>query len=291
MGDGWMEAVARAKVNLRLRIFPRGSDGYHPIETVFCRIDFADRMRLRRRPEAGVTIRVSGPESVPSGPDNLAARAAALFLERFGLPGGAEIELEKHVPPGSGLGGGSSDAALVLRLLAEGADSTPQPDELLRLAAQLGADVAFFVADTPLAVAGGRGDDLRVCPPLEPRPMVLLLPDVPVSTAEAYELWDADGLRGEEAPTARSQVLPPLTWEEIRSSAANDFEPVIFRRHPGFRALREKLDETDPFFALLTGSGSALFAVYESDAQRDGAMVRLKEVSEGVRLVSACGPV
>ncbi len=289
-----MEAVARAKVNLRLRIFPRGSDGYHPIETVFCRIDFADRLRLRRRAEAGVTIRVSGPESVPRGPDNLAARAAALFLERFGLPGGAEIELEKHVPPGSGLGGGSSDAALVLRLLAEGAEPTPQPEEQLRLAAQLGADVAFFVADTPLAVAGGRGDHLRVYAPLEPRPMVLLLPDIPVSTAEAYALWDADGLRGEEVPTARSQAstLPsPSTWEEIRSAAANDFEPVIFRRHPGFRALREKLDETDPFFALLTGSGSALFAVYESDAQRDGAMVRLKEVSEGVRLVSACGPV
>ncbi|UCC73019.1 MAG: 4-(cytidine 5'-diphospho)-2-C-methyl-D-erythritol kinase [Gemmatimonadota bacterium] len=293
MAKGWLQTEARAKVNLALRIFPRRPDGFHPIETLFCRIDFADRVRTRLRGAPGVSIRVSGTETAPEGPDNLAARAAALFLERTGMEGGVEIQLEKFVPPGSGLGGGSSDAAAVLRALAGAAESPPSQDELLALASQLGADVTFFVADTPLAFAWGRGERVLACPGLAPRPMLLVLPDVAISTAEAYARWDER--RGGAAVDAVAPLVRPASdfssWESIHAAAVNDFEPVIFGLRPDLRLLRDALSETGASFALLSGSGSALFAVYEGEEQRDVAAAELRGVLEGVRVVSACGPV
>lgn len=294
MANGWLETVAQAKVNLRLRILPRGTDGFHHIETVFCRIDLADRLRLRRRREPGVELRLTGPEGAPGGLENLAALAATLFLECARVPGGVEIELDKRVPPGSGLGGGSSDAAAVLRLLAASVDSPPGLDELLNLAADLGADVPYFVADHPLAFAWGRGDRLLAYPAIPVRPMLLVLPELAVSTAEAYALWD----KTREGTGKASSVGPTLThwpslstWQGIRAGAVNDFEPLIFHRHPVLGSLRAKLAETQPLISLLSGSGAALFAVYESDRERDAAASQMAAELKGVRLVSARGPV
>ncbi|MEE9133179.1 MAG: 4-(cytidine 5'-diphospho)-2-C-methyl-D-erythritol kinase [Gemmatimonadota bacterium] len=293
MTEDWLETEARAKVNLRLRIFPRRADGFHPLQTIFCRIDLADRVRVRLRPEPGVSIRVSGGEPVPEAPDNLAARAAAVFLERSAAACGAAIELHKRIPAGSGLGGGSSDAAAVLRLLA-GLMGPLEPDELGRLASGLGADVAFFAADAPLALAVERGDQLVSRRSLEARPMLLLVPDVRVSTAEAYAWWDEDHAGTADTPTA---VPPALlesarwSWSGLRSQARNDFEPVIFARVPLLRSLRDKLERTQPELALLSGSGSALFAVYETESRRDEAALRLDAELEAVRVVTARGPV
>jgi 4-diphosphocytidyl-2-C-methyl-D-erythritol kinase len=111
VSEEWLESAARAKVNLRLRIFPAGVDGYHPIETLFCRIDLADRLRLRLREEPGIDLRISGAENVPAGSENLATLAAERFMGNFGIEGGVAMELVKSIPPGAGLGGGSSDAA------------------------------------------------------------------------------------------------------------------------------------------------------------------------------------
>lgn len=293
--SGWLETEAKAKVNLRLRIFPPGPDGFHPIETIFCRIDLADRLRLRRRREPGVTLRVSGAQGVPEGLENLAARAAALFLERAGLSGGVEIDLDKRVPPGSGLGGASSDAAAVLRLLSRSVESPPSLGELLHQAGELGADVPFFAVDQPLAFAWHRGDHLLAYPPVPIRPMLLVLPESTVSTAEAYGLWD----QAREGSTESMKPEPTLTqwpalssWEGIGAEAVNDFEPVIFSQHPLLGSLRAKLAETGPLFSLLSGSGAALFAVYRGKSERDAAASRLADELEGVvRLVSARGPV
>jgi 4-diphosphocytidyl-2-C-methyl-D-erythritol kinase len=293
VSEEWLEAEARAKVNLWLRIFPRGADGFHPLETLFCRIGWADRVRVRLRPEPGVSIRVLGPESAPAGPDNLAARAAALLLERTGSSFGVEIELEKHVPPGSGLGGGSSDAAGVLRLLAPRLGLSGL-DELLQLAPRLGADVAFFVSDSPIALAWGRGDRLLTLPPPEPRPLLVLLPGIGISTAKAYSRWDELHGSPEARPAGGAGVIAwsSLTsWDGIRTLARNDFERVVFEEHPRLRSLRERLERTQPLFALLSGSGSALFAVYESERQRDEARLRLSEELRDARVVSARGPV
>ena len=301
--DQWLEGEARAKVNLRLRIFPRRDDGFHPLETIFCRITLADRIRVRFRPEAGVSIRVRGSEYAPEGRRNLAARAAELFLERLGLEGGggggraggggggADIELEKRVPAGAGLGGGSSDAAAVLLALNRGAAEPLEPNALVMLASKLGSDVPFFVEDRPLAIGLGRGDHLLPLPLLPPRPMLLLLPALSVATGVAYALWDeVSSTSAGDVPDASTTPLVSLTdWESLRAFAINDFEEVVFGRHPRLSALKSALENTDPAIALLSGSGSALFGVYESRGQRDAAQKRLDGL-EGARAVSVSGP-
>jgi 4-diphosphocytidyl-2-C-methyl-D-erythritol kinase len=292
--DTWLETAARTKVNLRLRIFPRGTDGFHPLETIFCRLDFCDRLRMRRRSAPGVTLRLSGSEPVPEGSENLAARAAELFLSRFGGDGGAEIELEKNVPLGSGLGGGSSDAAAVLRILAGYADPPLEEGELLRSGSELGSDVPFFVTDAPLAVGWGRGDRLLPIPAPDPLPMVVLLPDLQLSTTEAYTRWDTwyegEGVAESRRPFELS--MSALTsWSGIRSLAVNDFEPVVYEWQPRLGVLRDRLAETEPLVAMLSGSGSALFAVYEDEEQRDGVAAELRDELADVRVVAAHGPV
>jgi len=292
-GGNWLQAEARAKVNLRLRIFPPAIDGFHPLETIFCRVELCDRLRLRRRGEPGVTIRVNGPESAPEGPDNLAVRAAELFLSFAGEAGGVEIELEKHVPPGSGLGGGSSDAAAVLRLLSGEADVPLEEGALLTMGSELGADVPFFVTDAPLAVGWGRGDRLLPIPAPDPLPMLILLPDLHVSTGEAYQKWDR---RYEETGIAASaqpfelSMSALASWSGIRSLAVNDFEPVVFGWHSRLATLQKRLAESEPLVAMLSGSGSAVFAVYEDEEQRDGAAVALRDELHDVRVVSTHGP-
>ncbi len=292
-GEPWLETRARAKVNLRLRIFPRGLDGYHPLETIFCRIDLADRVRLRLRRDPGVALRVSGPEPAPEGSQNLAARAAALLLERAGVSEGVEIELEKHIPAGSGLGGGSGDAAAVLRLLAQRLPRRPPPEEVAELGGELGADVPFFLADTPMALAWGRGDRLLSLAPVRTRPMLLLLTGLHVSTQTAYALWDEHAERelARAAGPFLTQGSALSSWSGLSALADNDFEPVIFAEHPDLGALRARLEESRPLLAMLSGSGSALFAVYDTRRRRDAAVEKLNAEKIGARLVTARGPV
>ncbi len=292
-GEPWLETRARAKVNLRLRIFPRGPDGYHPLETIFCRIDLGDRVRLRLRRDPGIALRLSGTEPAPEGLDNLAARAAALLLERVGAAEGVEIELDKRVPVGAGLGGGSSDAAAVLRLLAGRLPHSPSPEELIQLAAELGADVPFFLTDTAMAVAWGRGDRLLSVPPVKSRPMLILLPELALSTERAYSLWDeyADRHGPPRAGAALMLWTALSSWSGLSALAENDFEPVIFAHHQALASLQVQLRESRPLLTLLSGSGSALFAVYGTRRKRDVALRMLKEETTGVRVLSVRGPV
>lgn len=293
-GGNWKQTEARAKVNLRLRVFPPAVDGFHPLETIFCRVDLCDRLRLRRRSEPGAAIRVTGSEHAPEGPENLAVRAAELFLSCTGTAGGVEIELEKNVPPGSGLGGGSSDAAAVLRLLSQETDSALEEGELLAMGSELGADVPFFITEAPLAVGWGRGDRLLPIPAPDPLPMLILLPELHVSTGEAYARWDQ---RYEETGIAASaqpfelSMSALASWSGIRSLAVNDFEPVVYSWQPWLGALRDRLHESEPLVAMLSGSGSALFAVYEDEEQRDAVAAELGAELSDVRVESAQGPV
>ena len=288
----WVEADARAKVNLYLRVFPRAPDGFHPLETIFCRISFSDVVRARLREDPGVSIEVHGTEHAPASSANLAVRAAELFLKETALDCGVDLELEKNIPAGSGLGGGSSDAATVLRLLNGLSDLNLEVGDLMRLAGQLGSDVPFFVIDAPLAAAWGRGERLLEAPPLSPRPFLLLLPDEPISTADAYAWLDEAGETSAEAAKE-----PPLSWESIsdwesvRALAHNDFQSTVFARHETLRTLHDELQRTAPLIGLLSGSGSALFAVYDDEEKMRTALGALEQRLESARLLSASGPV
>ncbi len=305
---------ARAKTNLRLRVFGRDASGYHGLETLFLRLELADTVRLREGPPgSGIRLRLEAGEgielgSVPEGPENLCLRAAQAYLEASREAGGDAtdlvIELEKRIPAGAGLGGGSADAAAVLRLMDRRAGGALSRERMFRLAGELGSDVPFGLLSSPAALGWGRGGRLLPLRPPPARPALVVLPGLGISTPEAYRWLDedrsagADGAsdgsgagaagRGEVGgevgdPASRATALPPPDelrwWESLAELAANDFEGPVFRRHPEIREARD-LASAGATLALLSGSGDAVVGVYPDAGARDRA---------GRRVVEECG--
>jgi 4-diphosphocytidyl-2-C-methyl-D-erythritol kinase len=255
---------AQAKVNLVLRILARETSGYHAIETVFLRIELADQVRVRIA--AGRSLDVAGPELPAAGlgpaEKNLAYRAALAYQAATGWPRGFAIEVEKHIPVGGGLGGGSADAGAVLRAL-DGLSPEPLGPHLVEIAAPLGADVPFMAIDSPMAIGWGRGERLFPVRVPDTRPMVVVVPNFGVSTAEAYG-WIARA-RGEYAPVGA--VLPPEaldSWEGIASVATNDFQRIVAAHHPQIAELADELASHDALLSMMSGSGSAVFGIFET---------------------------
>ncbi|MEX0908575.1 MAG: 4-(cytidine 5'-diphospho)-2-C-methyl-D-erythritol kinase [Gemmatimonadaceae bacterium] len=277
---------AQAKINLRLKVLGLGDSGYHSIETVFLRVDLADAVTVATYHGGGIAVDVSGHPSliIASGPadQNLALKAAAAYCERAGWHPRVEIRIDKVIPVGAGLGGGSADAAAVLRALDALAPSPLPGSELLSLAASIGSDVSFLVGPHAMAVGWGRGERLMSLPPLPPRPLVLAIPPVHVSTRDAYG-W-LGRARG-EAPT------PPnisgdafASWERAARHAENDFSDAVAQRHPVIRKIRDSLLERGARIAMLTGSGSAVFGVFDSEppdagGPRDGEWQEIRTVT------------
>ena len=266
--------LAPAKLNLLLRVLSRDADGYHGLETLFCLVDLADELRAERREGTGVTIEVEGADVGPPEA-NLAVRAARLMLDATGNRFGVHLRLRKRIPMQAGLGGGSSDGAAALLLVNHLARRAVPRHELLQLAARLGSDVPFLLSGAPLALGWNRGERLLSLPPLPAAPVLLLIPPVPVATAEAYGWLDA----ARQSAGRRGAVALDLdalsTWGDIGRMAGNDFESAVFGRHPEVRAAFEALAGTRPLLCRMSGSGSALFAVYRSLRDRDDAAMML----------------
>jgi len=265
---------AHAKVNLFLRVLAREDDGFHGLETLFCLLSLADQLRAGRVEGAGVTLEVSGAETGPAE-DNLAVRAARMVLEATGQPFGVRLRLTKRIPVQAGLGGGSSDGAAALLLVNALAGNPVPRHELLQFAARLGSDVPFFLSGAPLALGWGRGERLLRLPPLPAAPGLLLLPARGVATADAYR-WVDEGRRAGERRGAVALDLDALSgWGSVGRLAGNDFESVVFGRHPEIKESFEQLAATRPLLCRMSGSGSALFAVYRSDKDREDARLQL----------------
>jgi 4-diphosphocytidyl-2-C-methyl-D-erythritol kinase len=265
---------AHAKVNLFLRVLAREGDGFHSLETLFCLLSLADELEAERVEGTGVTLEVSGAETGPAE-DNLAVRAATMVLDGTGRPFGVRLKLSKRIPVRSGLGGGSSDGAAALLAVNALAGNPVPRHELLQYAARLGSDVPFFLSGAPLALGWGHGERLLRLPPLPPAPALLLLPARGVSTAEAYR-WVDEGRRLSERRGAVALDLDALSgWGTVGRLAGNDFESVVFGRHPEIKESFEQLAATRPLLCRMSGSGSALFAIYRSDKDRDDARQQL----------------
>jgi 4-diphosphocytidyl-2-C-methyl-D-erythritol kinase len=265
---------APAKVNLMLRVLAREADGFHGIETLFCLLDLADVLEISRREERGVELLVEGADCGPPE-KNLAARAAHLVLDATGRRFGVTLRLTKHIPVRGGLGGGSSDAAAALIGVNHLAGNPVPRHELLQFAARLGSDVPFFVSGGALALAWGHGERMLRLPPLPPAAGLLLVPPVGVSTPEAYREVDGArqnvGLRGAVALDLDALA----SWGDLGRLGGNDFEFALFGRHPELRRGFEALAGTGPLFCRMTGSGSALFAVYRDERRREDARMQL----------------
>ena len=266
--------AAPAKLNLFLRVLGRETDGFHSIETLFCRLDLADELTAERREGHDVTLEVSGADTGPAA-ENLAVRAARLVLDSTGHRFGVHLTLTKRVPVQAGLGGGSSDAAAALFAVNQLAGNAVPRHELLQVAARLGSDVPFFSSGASLALAWGRGERMLTLPALPRAPGLLVIPPRGVATAEAYQWVDAarDGIgrRGAVALDAASLA----TWGDVARMAGNDFESPVFARRPEVRTAFEVLATTHPLLCRMSGSGSALFAIYRTPRDRDDARMML----------------
>ncbi len=269
--------MAQAKVNLALRILAREESGYHQIETVFQRLALADAVTVRESETRSLDVRWTDPSrAVELGPveQNLAWRAADTYAAVAGGPRGFAIEIEKAIPVGGGLGGGSADAAAVLRALDALATRPLGHDALIDIAARLGADVAFLASPSELALAWGRGDCMLDLPPLPEAPVLLVVPNFGVNTGQAYRAL-AEARAAAAAPVAaRRRSLRALgTWSEIAADAVNDFEPIVFERHPQLATVRAQLAALpESVFAMMSGSGSTLFAVQSRPAEKPGLL-------------------
>ncbi|MCS7176736.1 MAG: 4-(cytidine 5'-diphospho)-2-C-methyl-D-erythritol kinase [Candidatus Kapabacteria bacterium] len=258
---------APAKLNLGLWVLGRRPDGYHELLSLMLPLDFGDHLVAEEAPE--ICVEYEPPQEF--APD-LVRMAAELLRKEWGLPSGAKILVRKRIPVGAGLGGGSSDAAAALRLLTRLWKIGLSREQLLHLAQRLGSDVPFFLYQQP-ALVRGRGE--RVQPVLLSLPytFVVLYPGFSISTAWAY----AQLQRSE-----RWQSEPEVPWDYVLSALsrepglfqryfANDFEPLLFAHYPKLRELRYYLLQSGAFYAGVTGSGSAVFGIFETETTAQAA--------------------
>ena len=260
---------AQAKLNLFLRVLAREASGYHQIETLFCRIALSDTVTVRVTP-SGKRIECSG-ERLPAGglgpaEKNLAWRAASAYADATGFPPGFDLSIEKRIPVGGGLGGGSADAGGVLRAL-NALNPRPIPTTaLVRLGATLGADVPFLTQDeSTLALGRGRGEQMTLLPALPASAVWLVVPETPVNTADAYRWLDASERHTRPVPVTADQLA---SWAGVAAIAANDFEPVVSAHVPVVGRLLANLRRAEvstllgpAALVLLSGSGSCVAVV------------------------------
>ena len=268
MSEEIIKLPAFAKINLGLRVHGRRADGYHEISTVFQTITLHDKLTFESRPDERLELNCSD-RGIPTDESNLVLRAAAAMRERFGVTRGARIELEKEIPAGGGLGGGSADAAVMLVSLARLWEIETTREELSEIGARLGSDVPFFLTG---GTALGRGTGAYITP-LEDAPkthLVVVTPRVQVSTAEAYRRLNAPALTKEDAlvnlPVSRTEADFPDSLCDVMS---NDFEAVVVRLHPEIGLARDALRRAGARRAMLSGSGSSVFGVFDSEGEAE----------------------
>lgn len=257
--DDAFAIAAPAKTNLWLRLLRRRDDGYHEIETRMVRLGLADRLRLKWRDDERVTLRCSDP-TLPTGEENLVVRAVRALERHCGKVFAVDVALEKHIPHGAGLGGGSSDAAAVLRALNEMAALHLPASDLAAVGATIGSDVPFFVFDRTCDCRG-RGEIVTPVPAEDAPPSLpvfLYKPAFAISAAWAYRRH-ADSAEYE----GFSYAPQPCPWGRM----VNDLEQPVFEKFPVLGEMKSwLLGRTEVRAALLSGSGSTLLAVLTADA-------------------------
>lgn len=283
---------APAKVNLGLALVGTRPDGYHLLESLFAPIDVCDELTLAVEPgplaidlDCGPALDPDLPEavgSVPTGPDNLVWRAARLFCERAGFAASIRIGLRKGIPAGAGLGGGSSDAAAVLRGLVRLSGRSIPADELARWALELGADVPFFLAPSP-AFVHGIGEHIERIDGVPELALTLVNPGKTLATADVYRAADrlpaaltknraGSTMRALSGLTQNRRDLAPA----LRDLLINDLEPAARQLCPDVGRIAERLGRVGALAVSMTGSGATVFGVFESEAAASDAAARLR---------------
>jgi 4-diphosphocytidyl-2-C-methyl-D-erythritol kinase len=271
-----MELEAPAKINLYLEVVARRADGYHELRTLMCPVSLCDTVRIRLADD-GIQLQCRAP-GVPENASNLAWQAAEAFcrsLARQGAepPGGVRIELEKRIPVGGGLGGGSSDAAAVLLGLNRILENPFSPLQLARMASGLGADVPFFLLRKP-ALATGIGDRLAPFEGLFPHPVIIVDPGFSLSTAAVYAGLNLALTKcGERHRNLAFRERKP----EVAKLLCNDLETAVFPRHPVLEIIKNTLLEFGALGSLMSGSGACVFGIFTDSAGARQAFERISQ--------------
>jgi 4-diphosphocytidyl-2-C-methyl-D-erythritol kinase len=268
--DGPLAVSPPAKINLHLEVLGRRNDDYHEIRTLYQSIDLRDRLTAEIAPDGELALEVRPTGVIDGGDDNLVIRAARLVSREIGVGPGVRFTLDKNIPVGTGLGGGSADAAAALKLLDRLWDCGFDEERLHRLAAALGSDVPFFLHGG-LAVGTGRGDELVKLPDRDDLALVVVAPDIRVSTREAFRLVDPR-LTSTRPKGNVDAVVAGFRGRPDWRVMANELEHVVVKEWPvvgeGLRLLRDQR----PIFASLSGSGAASYALFEDhEAARHAA--------------------
>jgi 4-diphosphocytidyl-2-C-methyl-D-erythritol kinase len=254
---------AYAKVNLDLRVLGNRPDGYHEIRTVFQSVALHDTLLCLTRPGPfALRCRTSG---VPLDESNLVWRAASALWTAAGRPGalcGISISIKKQIPLQAGLGGGSADAAAALLALARVWGGIPLP-VVRDVASTIGADVPYFLAGGT-ALGLGRGEEIYPLVDLPTHWVVIVQPPYGISTAEAYSWYEDDRAAGHREP--REPQMLPVPWPTRAAQMINDLEPPVVRRHPEIGTLKTVLREAGAVAAAMSGSGSAVFGLFRTQA-------------------------
>ena len=277
-------ARSSAKINLSLDIFDRLPNGYHTLASLVHPVGLWDELELEFR--ADELVQFTCDQSELQSDDNLCVRAFKAWREATGFEGGASIALQKTIPFGAGLGGGSGNAAAILRLANTNFEKPLGEEQLVRIAARLGADVPLFLRDNPVLMTG-IGEKLREVAPLEGW-VLLLKPREGFSTPSIYGAWDEHALQSKNATQALLDVWPGDDIETIAPLLGNDLERAARMVSPLPLRCVELLRESGSAGAMMSGSGSACFALFESEeeARRAHEWVEQK-LAKDVLLASA----
>lgn len=246
---------ACAKINLTLSVLSKRADGYHEIDSLMHTVSLSDTVGFS--PAAEISLAVSG--AAPAGRENLMWRAAELFFRESGLPGGVAMSLEKQIPAEAGMGGGSADAAAVLRGLSRMTGAGYSLADLARMGAALGADVPFCVAGGA-ARCRGIGERLSPLPAWEGLPLLIVRPAAAVSTARAYGAIDRRKARSACTADLAAAALSARDPAALSRALSNDFEAALFPEEPVLSEAKAFLAGTG-FPNLMTGSGAAFFVL------------------------------
>jgi 4-diphosphocytidyl-2-C-methyl-D-erythritol kinase len=257
-----------AKVNWVLRIVGQRPDGYHEVATVLQSVSLCDELSFELRHDRQISLTCDDPD-IPVDDSNLIVKAAvALQEDRLG----ANIKLVKRIPTKAGLGGGSSNAAVTLLALNQLWQKELSHTDLMRIASGLGADVPFFLVGGQ-AEGRGTGADVSPLPDASPQHLLIITPNAAVSTATAYASLNAASLTtSDPASILSSSFAEPVSGDIGQWPLANDFERVIFEIEPEIRRAKQALLDAGARGALLAGSGSSVFGIFDDEAARDRAL-------------------
>lgn len=282
-----VRADAPAKINLTLEVLGRRDDGYHELRSLVIGVDLADHILCQISPEPGIRQQCDSPAL--NNDNNLVVRAARTLAHRCGREPALRIDLQKRIPVGGGLGGGSSDAAATLRLCDSLWKSGLDAAKFAAIGAELGSDVPLFFS-LPSAVIEGRGE--RVSPVrLRWSGWVLLVcPPIPVSTAEVYRAYRAEDSDVFPSGTDRD-ILQAASAVELSGMLSNHLEPAIFRVCQTLRELRDELCSLDLSSIRITGSGSTLYCLFDDPEPALRAANEIQERWSRVTTVVAAAPV